>query len=75
MTDENLTPLEYVSGIRELQALCDFADNSDLDNSLDNVVKLIARIKNREVIEPAKVSRLLVLLSAYTMQLGMKFLF
>lgn len=70
--EESLSPLEYLSKVEEFKKLSEFVQDADFDNCLDNVIKLIARLTNKEVPPPQKVSVLLTLLSAYAFELGVK---
>ena len=64
--------LEYISRVSEFVALSEYMNDDDLDNSLDNVIKLIARITNGDQVEPQKAARLLTLLSAYALKAGVQ---
>lgn len=61
---------EALEAVSEFDALTDFLVDTDLDNALDNVVKLISRITQGEPIEPGKAARLVALMSAYATKAG-----
>ena len=63
---------DILDGVSELEPLITFLDDDDIDNAIQNVVKLVSRINSGEAIPPASASRLVVLLSAYATMAGFK---
>jgi hypothetical protein len=63
---------ETLELISEFEGLKTYLNDPDIDKALDNVVLLQARIFNKEAITPAQASRLVVMLSALSLQFGIK---